>query len=82
MKYLIGVVLMVAVVGCTDTTWPDVQQQPSTTVLQPSTTVLAAITNLSFAQISAGTEYSCGRMMTGGKLYCWGENSYGQLGFC
>jgi hypothetical protein len=64
MKYPIGVVLMVAVVGCTDTTWPDVHQQPSTTVL-------AAITNLSFAQISAGTEYSCGRMMTGGKLYCW-----------
>ena len=48
MKYLIGVVLMLLAVGCTDTTGPDVQQQPSTTVLP-------AITNLSFAQISAGT---------------------------
>ena len=47
MKYLIGVVLMVVAVGCTDTTGPDVEQQPSTTVLP-------AITSLSFAQISAG----------------------------
>jgi alpha-tubulin suppressor-like RCC1 family protein len=73
MKYLIGAVLMVVVVGCTDYTGPDVEQQPSTAVLP-------AITNLSFAQISAGAAYSCGRTMTGGKLHCWGANYYGQLG--
>ena len=73
MKYLIGVVLMMVVVGCTDTTGPDVEQQPATAVLP-------AVTSLSFAQISAGIDYSCGRTLTGGKLYCWGENSYGQLG--
>ena len=73
MKHLIGVVLMMVVVGCTDNTGPDVEQQPSTTVLP-------AITNLSFAQISAGMDYSCGRTMTGGRLYCWGNNEYGQLG--
>jgi alpha-tubulin suppressor-like RCC1 family protein len=73
MKNLIGVVLMVVVVGCTDNTGPDVEQQPSTAVLP-------AVTNLSFAQISAGADYSCGRTMTGGQLYCWGYNYYGQLG--
>ena len=33
MKYLIGVVLIMVVVGCTDNTGPDVEQQPSTAVL-------------------------------------------------
>lgn len=72
MKYVIGVVSLVVVVGCTDTTGPDVEQQPSTAVLP-------AVTNLSFVQISGGSYHSCGRT-SGGKVYCWGYNSFGQLG--
>jgi alpha-tubulin suppressor-like RCC1 family protein len=34
---------------------------------------------LSFAAISAGTAHTCGRT-TNGSLYCWGGNTFGQLG--
>jgi alpha-tubulin suppressor-like RCC1 family protein len=34
---------------------------------------------LEFAMISGGNEYSCG-ITTDGAAYCWGSNSYGQLG--
>jgi alpha-tubulin suppressor-like RCC1 family protein len=34
---------------------------------------------LTFAEVSAGTHYSCG-VTTGGAAYCWGWNSVGQLG--
>ena len=67
MKNLIGVVLMVVVVGCTDNAGPDVEQLPSTTVLP-------AITNLSFTQISAGAIIAVVARYRG-KLYCWGETT-------
>jgi alpha-tubulin suppressor-like RCC1 family protein len=34
---------------------------------------------LGFRHISAGTGYSCG-VTTAGVVYCWGDNSNGQLG--
>ena len=79
MKYLIGVVLMMVVVGCTDTTGPDVEQQPSTAVLTLDHRA-ARDHEPVLCPNQRGTEYSCGRTMTGGKLYCWGYNAYGQLG--
>ena len=44
-----------------------------------STTPVNVYGNLSFAQISAGAEHSCG-VTTSGAGYCWGENQSGQLG--
>jgi alpha-tubulin suppressor-like RCC1 family protein len=41
---------------------------------------LPAVTNLSFSQISGGEYHSCGRTLSTNKLYCWGDNYYGQLG--
>src|SRR5688572_15292988 len=38
-----------------------------------------ASSNLNFRQVHAGNESTCG-ITTGGKLYCWGGNSGGQLG--
>jgi alpha-tubulin suppressor-like RCC1 family protein len=36
--------------------------------------------NLTFADVSAGNDgFACG-VTTDGGAYCWGENSYGQLG--
>ncbi len=40
---------------------------------------VAAGGGLSFNQISAGNNFTCG-VTTGGALYCWGENSEAQLG--
>ncbi|HEX7240293.1 MAG TPA: Ig-like domain-containing protein [Longimicrobiaceae bacterium] len=34
---------------------------------------------LSFASLALGTEHTCG-LTTGGAVYCWGWNVYGQLG--
>ena len=71
--------LMVAgAVACTDNTEPtSADPHEVTPADQPD---LLLVTNLSFAQISAGPDHSCGRTMTVGKLYCWGNNSSGQLG--
>lgn len=34
---------------------------------------------LSLAQVSAGYQHTCGRT-SAGKIWCWGDNTYGQLG--
>ena len=56
--------MVVAVAGCAENTGPEVELEESEG--------LAAITNLTFAQISAGSSHSCGRTAVGGRLYCWG----------
>ncbi|MFZ4715631.1 MAG: Calx-beta domain-containing protein [Bacteriovoracaceae bacterium] len=43
--------------------------------------IYAPMTNVS--QISAGKNHTCaidGSLVTGGTVYCWGDNSYGQVG--
>jgi alpha-tubulin suppressor-like RCC1 family protein len=40
---------------------------------------VAVAGGLGFRHISAGTGYSCG-VTTAGVVYCWGDNSNGQLG--
>jgi alpha-tubulin suppressor-like RCC1 family protein len=69
--------VVAALTGCTDTTEPNLE--PKDTALPPVSEQLTG-TNLFFNQISAGDYYSCGRTMSAGKLYCWGNNSNGQLG--
>jgi|tagenome__1003787_1003787.scaffolds.fasta_scaffold20903128_2 alpha-tubulin suppressor-like RCC1 family protein len=65
------------VLGCSDSTEPSAGPQDAVPTAEPE---LLTATNLYFGQISAGYNHSCGRTMSGGKLYCWGNNSYGQLG--
>jgi alpha-tubulin suppressor-like RCC1 family protein len=40
---------------------------------------VAVAAGLSFAQVSAGAGYICGKTPQG-RAYCWGENYGGQLG--
>ena len=44
-----------------------------------SPTPVAVVGGLRFASVSAGAMHTCG-VATGGAAYCWGDNSYGQLG--
>jgi len=46
---------------------------------QCSTTPVAVGGGLSFTSVSAGYTHTCG-VTTAGAAYCWGANSYGQLG--
>jgi alpha-tubulin suppressor-like RCC1 family protein len=65
-------------VACTENTGPSsADPNDAAQLVQPE---LLVATNLSFAQISAGQDHSCGRTLNIGKLYCWGNNSSGQLG--
>ena len=45
-----------------------------------SVTVNAAATRVSFTQVSAGDEHSCGIVAGSPTTYCWGNNAAGQLG--
>lgn len=40
---------------------------------------VAVLGGLSFSQISAGVDHTCG-VTTDNRAYCWGRNDYGQLG--
>jgi alpha-tubulin suppressor-like RCC1 family protein len=72
------VAAVAAAAACTDSTGPSsAGPDQATPADQPD---LLLVTNLTFGQISAGVGHTCGRTMTGGKLYCWGNNSSGQLG--
>ena len=43
-------------------------------------TPVAVYGGYTFANVSAGLDYSCG-VTTAGKGYCWGDNTHGKLGF-
>lgn len=43
------------------------------------TTPMPAMEDLSFESVAAGERHTCG-LMRDGRIYCWGDNSQGQLG--
>lgn len=45
----------------------------------PGRSSASAATALSFRQVSVGSLHTCG-LTTGNRAYCWGRNSWGQLG--
>jgi alpha-tubulin suppressor-like RCC1 family protein len=70
----VRVVLLFALVGCRDDAASPTE--PTTTGLQAD---LAAVVALSFRQVSAGGEHTCG-VTAEYQAYCWGSSRGGQLG--
>jgi alpha-tubulin suppressor-like RCC1 family protein len=69
----LAAVLLVSVTGCDD-------QSPSPTAPEATPELSAtAAAPLSFRQVSPGNLHTCG-VTTGSLAYCWGGNSFGNLG--
>ena len=66
-----ALVALLVAVGCREDAESPMAPQESPT--------LAAATALSFVQVSGGAFHGCG-VTTDGQAYCWGGNTYGQLG--
>jgi alpha-tubulin suppressor-like RCC1 family protein len=67
-------VLLTGTLGCRD----DTQSPTEPTTMTPETDV-SATAALTFRQISGGAGHTCG-VTTENKAYCWGHNTYGELG--
>lgn len=52
---------------------------PITSKSESALAATATTASLSFTQVSAGGSHTCG-VNSGGQLYCWGWNGWGQLG--
>src|SRR5436309_2831529 len=61
--------------GCNN----DGQLGDGTTASSATPVLVAAPVGVTFAQLSAGGEHTCGRT-DAGAVYCWGQNGSGQLG--
>ena len=58
---------------------PDTCALADGTTLPCSKAPIAVADSLTFVEIAAGGEHTCGRT-TDDAVYCWGDNEYGQLG--
>jgi len=67
--------LLPAVTGCNAGASADLSPVPSHRVLVPT----AVATSLRFTELAVGLQHACG-VATNGSVYCWGDNSYQQLG--
>ncbi|MEF2176105.1 MAG: InlB B-repeat-containing protein [Candidatus Absconditabacteria bacterium] len=54
-------------------------QGPASLTANFTTVAGSCATAIDYDKISLGTNHTCG-IKTDGKLYCWGDNAYGQLG--
>ena len=60
-------------------TGPQVQGQLGDSTMTSRTAPVAVARNLAFVELRAGRAFTCGRTADG-RIYCWGDNRFGQLG--
>ena len=60
-------------------TGPQIQGQLGDGTTTPRLAPVAVARNLAFVELRAGRAFTCGRTADG-KIYCWGDNRFGQLG--
>lgn len=73
--FLPGCLLLAALASCSDPVGTETDKSP---VADPGFATTAA-TALSFYQVSGGGLHTCGLTLDG-RLYCWGDNVFGELG--
>ncbi|MGI9041569.1 MAG: RCC1 domain-containing protein, partial [Gemmatimonadales bacterium] len=71
---LLAPVVLVAALGCREDA-----QSPTAPESEPALATTATSAVLSFRQVSAGEDHTCG-VTTADRVYCWGRNLFGQLG--
>lgn len=66
-------------VGSCDLSFYVTDGEIQTTIASPITITISTNDELGLDQITSGEEFTCG-LTAAGKAYCWGANSFGQLG--
>jgi alpha-tubulin suppressor-like RCC1 family protein len=71
--------VMLSAISCRDESSAGPTDPPTVAEGEPAALASAAAPALSFYQVSAGFEHTCGVTMDN-RVYCWGDNANGKLG--
>src|SRR5207253_2020346 len=76
---VLAVALLPAAEGCREDAQSPTAPEAVSPAPRPALATATAVAALSFRQVSAGSQHSCG-VTSGDRAYCWGDGILGQLG--
>jgi len=76
---MLAAALLPVALGCREDAQSPTAPEAVSPAPRPALATATAVAALSFRQVSAGSQHSCG-VTSDNRAYCWGYNTYGQLG--